>query len=253
MPGRPWHNRGMSRSRSRVVDWCESIARHAGGWAALVALALLLPGLRASVRPGGRVVGRPERVLSPGRLALVSVAWFAAVALAWRRLPIVLRPGQRLLLLATSLPLYLIGMVGIASGRLALGGSYRVSTTAGLRLAPDHHLVTSGPYAVVRHPMYVGMMLAALSALLLYRTWTTLLVVAQLPVLVARARLEDRALAVAFGAAWEAYRDRVPGWIPTWSRPPPAKPLLSGQPESVSAQTIQVSLVRMGHPLVVGL
>lgn len=252
MPGR-WHNRGMRRNPYHVVDWCEFIARHAGGWGAVLALALLLPGLRASGLPEGRVFGRPEQVLSPGRLTLVSVAWFTGAALAWRRLPIALQPWQRLVLLLTSLPLYLIGMIGVISGRLALGGSYRVSTTTGLRLAPDHNLVTSGPYAVVRHPMYVGMMLAALGALLLHRTWTTLLLVAQLPVLFARARLEDRALAVEFGAQWEAYRDRVPGWIPTCLPPSPVKHLLSGQRESASPQTGQVPMIGTGHPLVVGL
>jgi len=51
-------------------------------------------------------------------------------------------------------------------------------------------------------------------ALGLYRTWTTLLFVAQLPVLVVRARREDEALEMKFGAKWLAYRDRVPPWRP---------------------------------------
>jgi len=62
--------------------------------------------------------------------------------------------------------------------------------------------------------MYVGLMLASVGGLLLYRTWTALWLVVQLPVLVVRAAREEEALAAEFGAAWEAYRDRVPGWLP---------------------------------------
>ena len=51
-------------------------------------------------------------------------------------------------------------------------------------------------------------------ALGLYRTWTTLLFVAQLPVLLVRARLEEEALQAEFGATWQAYRDEVPRWRP---------------------------------------
>jgi protein-S-isoprenylcysteine O-methyltransferase Ste14 len=62
--------------------------------------------------------------------------------------------------------------------------------------------------------MYVGLALAAIGALLLYRTWTTLAFVAMLPVLVARARREEESLAERFGARWDSYRRRVPAWIP---------------------------------------
>lgn len=201
----------MTTSR---LDACEAAARTAGGLIALVAAALVVPSLPSSTRPGGRVVGRPERVLSQSRLTLISIGWFAVAALLWRPLPLRLRPGQRLTLLLVSLPVYLIGFAGIIAGRVSLGESYRVSSSVGLRLAPGHRLVVSGPYAIVRHPMYVGLILAAVGALLLYRTWATVFFVAQLPTVIARARLEDQALAAEFGTAWSAYRERVPGWVP---------------------------------------
>lgn len=96
----------------------------------------------------------------------------------------------------------------------ALGPAYDVSSTFGARLHEGQRLVTSGPYAVVRHPMSLGLAIAAVGGLLLYRSWTTLAYVAALPVLVVRARREDEVLADAFGLDWVAHRDRVPAWIP---------------------------------------
>jgi hypothetical protein len=40
-------------------------------------------------------------------------------------------------------------MAAVVAGRLALCGSYRVSSTLGLRLAPRHALVQAGPYSIV--------------------------------------------------------------------------------------------------------
>lgn len=190
----------------------EAAGRRGGALVALAVGALLAPGVAASARAGGRVVGRP--ILGPIRLALIAAGWFGAAAVLWRPLPLRLSPAGRRLALVIAVPFYLAGMAAVVAGRLALGGSYRVSSTIGLRLAPGHVLVQSGPYAVVRHPMYAGLFLAGAGALLLYRTWATVFFAVQLPALIARARLEDRALAAEFGPAWEEYRDRVPAWVP---------------------------------------
>lgn len=197
-------------------EW-EAAARRGGALVAMAVGALLAPGVAASARGDGRVVGRP--ILGPVRLAMLAAGWFGAAAALWRPLPVQLSPAQRRIALLVAVPSYLAGMMAVVTGRLALGRSYRVSSTVGLRLAPGHALVQAGPYGIVRHPMYAGLFLAAAGALLLYRTWATALFVAQLPALVARARVEDRALAAEFGPAWMAYRDRVPAWIPrlgTW-------------------------------------
>lgn len=74
--------------------------------------------------------------------------------------------------------------------------------------------MTSGPFAYVRHPMYLGLVLASLGTLAMYRTWTTLLFVAQTPILIVRARQEDRLLALAFDDDWVRYAVRVPAWLP---------------------------------------
>lgn len=106
------------------------------------------------------------------------------------------------------------GLASNLASMAALGPAYDVSSAFGAPLHRDQRLVTTGPYALVRHPMYLGLAIAAVGGLLLYRTWTTVVFVGLLPVLAFRARREEATLAERFGAAWAEYRDRVPVWLP---------------------------------------
>lgn len=151
-------------------------------------------------------------------LAAATAGFLGASALLWSDLPIAPGPRARALAVGVGATALLAGLGLYLAGMAALGPAYDVSSTFGARLYEGQRLVTSGPYAVVRHPMYVGLAIAAVGALLLYRTWTTLVYAAALPVLAVRARREDVALADAFGSDWVAYRDRVPAWIPRPSR-----------------------------------
>ena len=198
------------------IEQAERIARRLGMLVAAGAAATALPGLIRSVQERGTASGRPELVFTPVRLLLIGIGWFAVTTAAWRPLPI--RPGTaaRWTALIGGLGLYLAGMGAAVCGRLAMGSSYRPSSSLGATLAPDHRLVTTGPFGVVRHPMYVGLVLAAIGSMALYRTWSSLLFVIQLPVLIARARREEELLAQAFGGAWERYAAQVPGWLPRW-------------------------------------
>lgn len=159
-------------------------------------------------------------------LTAATAGFLAASASLWRPLPIGLGVPARSLAAATGTASLLGGLGLYLTGMAALGPGYDVSSTFGARLHEGQRLVTSGPYAVVRHPMYLGLAIAAVGGLLLYRTWTSLLYVAALPVLVVRARREDEALANAFGPAWATYRAKVPGWLPAH------RPGEGGRPQS---------------------
>ena len=71
---------------------------------------------------------------------------------------------------------------GVGSGS-ALGRSHLVV-----------RLITHGPFAHVRHPMYVGIEVAAVGGLLLYRTWTMVFLTIVFVGLAVRARREDEVL-----------------------------------------------------------
>lgn len=78
-----------------------------------------------------------------------------------------------------------------------------------------HSLATSGPYARVRHPQYVAFVMILLGFLL---QWPTLLTLAMFPVLLVMygrlAVTEERDMRREFGAAYEAYVQATPRFIP---------------------------------------
>lgn len=100
--------------------------------------------------------------------------------------------------------------------RLTLGSMYFVSSAFGAQLYSDHRLVTGGPYAFVRHPLYLGMICAAFGSLLLYHTWTTLVFAIVAPFVLFRAAREEKVLAAEFGDQWREYCRKVPAFFPNW-------------------------------------
>jgi protein-S-isoprenylcysteine O-methyltransferase Ste14 len=93
-----------------------------------------------------------------------------------------------------------------------LGRQFRVH--AGLY--HDHALVTSGPYAIVRHPIYASLLAMLLCTLLLLTRWQGCAVSLALFICGTeiRVRSEEKLLASRFGKEFEAYRKAVPAYIP---------------------------------------
>lgn len=83
---------------------------------------------------------------------------------------------------------------------------------------PLGELVRSGPYRVVRHPVYLGFTVAMAGIPVATRSFMGLLVSAVffLPAMVYRARLEDAALAKRFGSEWFGYAARTGFLLPRW-------------------------------------
>lgn len=180
----------------------------------LVPTVMALQGAWRGRHARGRTVGRPFTQIPWWLYCVVGTAGLLLSIRTWRPLPVARsRPTS----VAASVSGGLLSGLGIGLivwGRVALGEMYNVSSALGVRLYTGHRLITSGPFAIVRHPMYLGAFIAGLGALLVYRTWTMVLILACFPVFVARARLEDEALAGEFGEAWQTYGRRVPGWVP---------------------------------------
>jgi protein-S-isoprenylcysteine O-methyltransferase Ste14 len=104
-----------------------------------------------------------------------------------------------------------IGDLMIVVGFLVVFLTFRENSfTAGaIEVAADQRVVDSGPYAVVRHPMYAGaLILLAGLPLALGSWWGLLATIAMVPVLVWRLTREEAFLAVHL-AGYGDYRTRV--------------------------------------------
>ncbi|GIV80386.1 MAG: isoprenylcysteine carboxyl methyltransferase [Litorilinea sp.] len=107
--------------------------------------------------------------------------------------------------------LHVLSNLLIAGGVILIMSAWRVL----YRAHREQRLATTGPYAYVRHPQYVGFVAVLLGFLV---QWPTLLTLAMFPVLVwmyARlARIEEHEVRARFGAAYDAYAAQLPRFIP---------------------------------------
>ena len=191
--------------------------------------------------PGGWIVTWPTKLL-----ALIWLAWVVSwvVASFWSgrtkshvrthdswvyRLPILL--GAILLLPWTAkalgdIPLYnpgnsgtyalaVVALLGISFtwwARIHLGRFWSNAITH----KEDHRIIDTGPYGMVRHPIYTGLIVAILATGVAVATWTSLLGA----LLISfgqwrKARMEEKFLSAELGpAAYGAYCRRVPMIVP---------------------------------------
>lgn len=114
-----------------------------------------------------------------------------------------------------------IRLVGIAlllaSGLFEVWGirSMGRQMASAAEVRPDTVLVTGGAFGVIRHPLYLSVLLLWAGGALSLLSWA--MAVAWLllvPAFVARARVEERLLSRHFGEAYSAYAARVPMLLP---------------------------------------
>jgi protein-S-isoprenylcysteine O-methyltransferase Ste14 len=113
---------------------------------------------------------------------------------------------------------YLVGLALVLAGlgftiaaRVWLGRNWSGTVT----LKEDHELIRSGPYALVRHPIYTGLLLALIGTAIVVGRWRAL--VALVPFLAGfllKMRKEEQFMADAFGEQYARYRGEVAALVP---------------------------------------
>ncbi len=139
----------------------------------------------------------------------------AAVLLSSSR---VAEPYLTATLLPHTILTFWLGFVFVAFGvafsiaaRVWLGGNWSGIVT----LKENHELIRNGPYRLVRHPIYTGILLAILGTAIAQGEWRSLIALALITVAFLRKiSIEEAFLIQAFGNSYERYRSEVPALVP---------------------------------------
>ena len=159
---------------------------------------------------------RTERRESLGsRLAHIVPLLIGALLLGWHDMP---WPWLTQRLWPRSLSLYWIGVALLVAGmafaiwaRVHIGRNWSGSVT----VKQDHELITSGPYAWVRHPIYTGLVSAVLGTAIASGTVRALLGLLIITVsLLRKLRTEESFMRETFPGQYQRYSATVPALIP---------------------------------------
>jgi protein-S-isoprenylcysteine O-methyltransferase Ste14 len=178
----------------------------------VVASALTLV-IAACVPAPARTPGDEEKLVRRQRTAVVllQVLGLCIVVVApWadRRDVFVMAGSPR----ALGVVLYAVGHVVTAWSQVTLGKQFSLDVT----IQRNHRLITKGPYRLVRHPRYLGILLFTLGFALVFRSGLgVVLVTVEAIVLLWRIRDEEQLLRDEFGAEWNSYAKA------TWRLIPP--------------------------------
>jgi protein-S-isoprenylcysteine O-methyltransferase Ste14 len=159
-----------------------------------------------------------ERRESLGSRLLHVLPLLLAVGLLWsKRIPVALL-NERLFLWAPWE--FWIGALITAAGllftvwaRVYLGRNWSGVVT----IKQGHELIDTGPYALVRHPIYTGLLVAFIGSVVALGEWRSLLAVLIVwAALWRKLRLEEQWMTERFGERYVAYCQRVPALVPFW-------------------------------------
>ncbi len=132
------------------------------------------------------------------------------MTLRWQRLRLAWVLAPPFLLLCEPTPSWIVIGAVIAVPGLAL------RALAAASILKDRVLAIRGPYAHLRHPLYVGSFFLGLGVVVGGGRWG--LVALYMPLFLwvygRTIRAEERSLAMRFGAAYRRYRERVPAFFP---------------------------------------
>ena len=167
-------------------------------------------------RPSGPIAQR--YVTSPNASMVLICVWLTAAIfyvplVLWMVRPSILGSS----LVAASWPMYALGVILSICGLWLLSWTYAVFRSWRWRaeIEPGHMLMTDGPFARVRHPIYLSLAVFYAGAFfLLPYTIFLLHAIVSFVAYDIRARVEERVLLDAFGDDYRRYQSRTYRYFP---------------------------------------
>jgi protein-S-isoprenylcysteine O-methyltransferase Ste14 len=149
------------------------------------------------------------------RLGHAALTVLAAALLAFRGYPLRWLNAR---FLPKAMLAYWLGLLMVGAGlafavwaRIHLGRNWSGRVT----VKEDHELIRTGPYGIVRHPIYTGLLFAILGTAIAFGEWRGLIAFGILAgSLLVKLRIEERFMGETFGEQYARYRAEVPALIP---------------------------------------
>lgn len=136
-------------------------------------------------------------------------AVFVALRVAWAAIPV-----GRLELFVAGIVLMVLGIAFRAWSVIVLGRNFTVY----VQVRDEQPVVETGPYRLLRHPSYTGLLVVCLGIGLALGNWLALVVVVVVPTIaiLLRIRVEERALLAGIGEPYRRFaetRKRLIPWV----------------------------------------
>lgn len=144
-------------------------------------------------------------------ISATSVFVFALILTAWDFIYVQKATLQLGAVNALGLILFCAGVVLRVVARVTLGRHY----SYGLRILPNHKLITHGVYRHVRHPISLALLIYSPAIPLIFGSFYGFLVMLGLvPLILYRIRIEERMLIEKFGDVYRGYMKKTKRLIP---------------------------------------
>ena len=150
-----------------------------------------------------------------GTKLVIVAGVFGGFALGWyaaQHVPSAALPGNGWIYVGAGVATIWLGVSLRAWAVLTLGRYFRREVF----VETGHQVIRSGPYRFVRHPAYLGNVLAALGVGIALANWLSIVALVVLPLLahVPRILVEERALQKQIGAPYEKFTKQTARLIP---------------------------------------
>lgn len=186
----------------------------------LAALAALLPVLVAYADTPFRTFGQKfvvhrwaERLVLFSMELNLLLLWALAKLFLGRDLPLSPAAHFDVPLAVAGVLVAWLGAALAVWAKLTLGRWF----SASFGVKPEHELVTTGPYAIVRHPMYTALVLLGIGLGVAFDSVLTVaMALLFLVPFLLHTYIEEQIFVQHFGDAWRDYAARVPRLVPGW-------------------------------------